>query len=132
LTNTEASLAQATTAALIPHPGADDLAACFDPLKRRLERHILGQRRHFRAGRLCFEVLDDELGPEWFLARPQQRLPHPPGAVGEVVGRVNPTDPLEQPLVLEPAGRALTGGALVIGGRRRAQGPKGALNNRVR
>jgi hypothetical protein len=55
------------------------------------------------------------------LAGAQQRLPHPPVAVGVVVGRVQLTDPLEQPLVLDGSGAALAAGALVIGGRRHAQ-----------
>ena len=35
------------------------------------------------------------------LAGAQQRLPHPPGPVGEVVGCVQLADPLEQPLILD-------------------------------
>src|SRR5204863_9009052 len=62
------------------------------------------------------------------LARPLQRLPHPPRPVGEVVGRVDLADQLEQSLVLKPAGRPLASGALVIGGRRHAQGPADRLD----
>jgi len=38
------------------------------------------------------------------LAVPKQRLPHPPGSVGEIVGRVQLPDAAEQPLVLDLAG----------------------------
>src|SRR5215208_6927765 len=56
------------------------------------------------------------------LAGTPERLPHPPGAVGEVVARIDPPDQLEQPLVLEPALRQLAARALVVRGRRHAQG----------
>ena len=39
------------------------------------------------------------------LAGSQERLPHPPRAVGEVVARMDLLDQLEQPLVLDPTGR---------------------------
>src|SRR5581483_5243618 len=56
------------------------------------------------------------------LARAPQRPPHPPGAVGEVVARVDLPDQLEQPLVLDRTSRALAAAALVVGGRRHVQG----------
>jgi hypothetical protein len=46
------------------------------------------------------------------LAGPQERLPHPPVAVGEVVARVRRRD----------------SGALIVGGRRHAQGPADRLD----
>src|SRR4051794_20122868 len=62
------------------------------------------------------------------LAFPHKRLPHPTGAVGVVVGSVQLADPAEQPLVLEPASREPTTGALVVAGRRHAQGPADRLD----
>src|SRR5829696_8684898 len=56
------------------------------------------------------------------LAGAPQRAPHPPGAVGEVVARVDPPDQLEQPLVLDRTSRALAATTLVVGGRRHVQG----------
>ena len=57
-----------------------------------------------------------------------ERLPHPPRSVGVVVGRVQLADPRQQPLVLDRSGRALAGGALVVGGRRHAQDPADGLD----
>jgi hypothetical protein len=54
------------------------------------------------------------------LAGSKQRLPHPPGAVGEVVGLVQLFDLGEQALILDGTSRAPARGALVIGGRRHA------------
>ncbi len=51
-----------------------------------------------------------------------QRLPGAPVAVGLVVFLVRRSDPRQQPLVLDLPGRALAGGALVVGGRRHVQG----------
>ena len=62
------------------------------------------------------------------LAGAHERLPHPPGAVGEVVARVDLPDQLEQPLVLDPAGRPLAARSLVVRGRRHAQGPADRLD----
>jgi hypothetical protein len=62
------------------------------------------------------------------LARPLERLPHPPRSEGVVVGRVDRLDPFEQPLVIDPAARAAAGGALVVGRRRHAQGPADRLD----
>src|SRR5207245_2070926 len=56
------------------------------------------------------------------LARPQQRLPGPPVTVGLVVVLVRLSDHGEQPLILEGSWRASTMAALVVGGRRHAQG----------
>jgi len=56
------------------------------------------------------------------LTGPPKRLPHPPGAVGQVVALMDLPDQLEQPLVLDPTGRALPARALVVRGRRHAQG----------
>jgi hypothetical protein len=55
------------------------------------------------------------------LAGSEQRLPHPPVAVGVVVGRVQLTDPPEQPLVLHGSRRAPAAGPLVVRGRRHGQ-----------
>src|SRR5204862_4981640 len=57
-----------------------------------------------------------------------QRRPHPPGGVGEVVALMDQLDQSEQPFVLELAGRALTARALVVGGRRHAQGQTDRLD----
>ena len=62
------------------------------------------------------------------LARPVERHPHAPGSVGVVVGRVQLPDALEQPLVLDRPARAPAGLAVVIGGRRHAQGPADRLD----
>src|SRR5207245_1861700 len=58
----------------------------------------------------------------YLLAGAPQRLPHPPVAVGVVVGRVQLTDPAEQPLILDHTERPLAARALVVGGHRHAQG----------
>jgi hypothetical protein len=62
------------------------------------------------------------------LAGAQQRLPGAPVAVGVIVGRLQPLDALEQPLVLDGPLRALAGLAPVVGGRRHAQGPADRLD----
>jgi hypothetical protein len=62
------------------------------------------------------------------LALAAQRFPHAPGSVGVVVGRVQLADAPEQPLVLDPASRSLTAGALVVRGRRHAQDPADGLD----
>src|SRR4051794_20719267 len=59
---------------------------------------------------------------------PPKRLPHPPVAVGVVVGRMDLTDAIEQPLILDGASRPLAVGALVVGGRRHARGPADGLD----
>ena len=59
---------------------------------------------------------------------PPERLPHPPVAVGVVVGRVQLADDAEQPLVLHGPGRARPAGALVVGGRRHVQDPADRLD----
>jgi hypothetical protein len=66
------------------------------------------------------------------LAGTQQRLPHPSGAVCAVVVLVQIPDHAEQPLVLERPGRALTGGTLVVRGRRHAQHPTDRLDPEAR
>src|SRR5438445_3143665 len=58
----------------------------------------------------------------YLLAGAAQRLPHPPVAVGVVVGRVQLADPAEQPLILDHTERPLAARALVVGGHRHAQG----------
>jgi hypothetical protein len=62
------------------------------------------------------------------LASPQQGLPGAPVAVGVVVGRMHLADAPKQPLVLNDAIGPLPGGALVVGGRRHAQGPADRLD----
>src|SRR5215204_2347790 len=51
-----------------------------------------------------------------------QRLPHPPISVGVVVARMQLADPGQQPLVFNRPVRAAAAGALVVRGRRHAQG----------
>ncbi len=63
----------------------------------------------------------DVVAPDRF-ASALQRLPSPPVTVSAVVGGMDLLDASEQPLVLDDTPRALTGGALVVGGRRHAQG----------
>jgi hypothetical protein len=62
------------------------------------------------------------------LAGAHECLPHPPVAVGVVVGRVELADALEQPLVLDGSGTTLAAGALEVGGRRHAQNPADRLD----
>jgi hypothetical protein len=62
------------------------------------------------------------------LALAHKHLPHPARAVGVVVRGVQLADTAEQPLVLEPASREPTAGALVVRGRRHAQGPADRLD----
>src|SRR5207249_4362519 len=62
------------------------------------------------------------------LAAAQQRLPHPPRAIGQIVGLVQLTDAFKQALVLDLAGRAPARRTLVIGGRRHAQGAADRLD----
>jgi hypothetical protein len=65
------------------------------------------------------------------LAGPQQRLPHPPVAVGVVVSRVELADPTEQPLILYGSLRALSGRSLVVGGRRHVHDPADRLDTKA-
>jgi hypothetical protein len=62
------------------------------------------------------------------LAGAQERLPHPPVAVGAVVGFMHLADASQQPLVLDGSRAALAAGALVVGGRRHAQDPADRLD----
>ena len=62
------------------------------------------------------------------LAGAPKRLPHAPVAVGVVVLSVQLTDPAQQPLVLDRPSRPLSLGALVVGGRRHAQGAADRLD----
>src|SRR5712691_2270016 len=62
------------------------------------------------------------------LAGAQERLPHPPGAVREVVAPVQLADQLEQPVVLDLARGPLPGRTPVIRRRRHAQGPANRLD----
>src|SRR5207237_493726 len=55
------------------------------------------------------------------LAGTPQRLPHPPVAVGVVVGRMQLADSGEQPLVLDRSRRPLSTTPLVVRGHRHAQ-----------
>src|SRR5207249_798292 len=55
------------------------------------------------------------------LAGAAERLPHPPVAVGVVIGGVQLADPGEQPLVLDRSHRTVTAAPLVVGGHRHAQ-----------
>ena len=56
------------------------------------------------------------------LAGPQQRLPHPPRPIGQIVGLVELPNVGEQALVLDTTSRAPAGCSLVVSGRRHAQG----------
>ena len=58
----------------------------------------------------------------------EQRLPRAPVPVGLVVGLMDLADALEQPLVLDLAGRTRAGRALVVRGRRHAQDPADGLD----
>jgi hypothetical protein len=62
------------------------------------------------------------------LADAQQRLPRPAVTVGLVVLLVRLSDHREQPLILDGPRRALTARALIVGGRRHAQGPTDRLD----
>ena len=62
------------------------------------------------------------------LAGAQQRLPQAPVAVGVAVGRMGQLDELQQTLVLDSVPGALPAGALVVCGRRHAQGPVDRLD----
>jgi hypothetical protein len=62
------------------------------------------------------------------LAGASERIPHPPGAVGVVVGRVQLPDPLQESLVLDRPCRPFAGAALVIGGRRHVRDPADGLD----
>jgi hypothetical protein len=57
-----------------------------------------------------------------------QGLPHPPRSIGEVVGSVDLADPIKQPVIVNRALRSRAGGALIVGGRRHAQGPADGLD----
>ena len=85
-------------------------------------------RGAWRPGCPCARISRSTRSAADLLAGALQRLPHAPVAVGVVVGRVHLADPLEQPLVLDRARRALAAGALVVGGRRHAQGPADRLD----
>lgn len=92
------------------------------------------QRRGIRGGRsprpaAAFGALDAVLAhqpPDAVAAHglpgPEQRFPHAPVPVRVVVGGVNLLDQREQALILNDPLRALAGGALVVRGRRHAQG----------
>lgn len=69
--------------------------------------------------------------PADLLAGPLQCDPHPPVAVGAVVGLVDLGDATGQALVLERACRALALGALVVGGGRHLQGLADRLDPEV-
>ena len=69
----------------------------------------------------------DAVTPNRF-AGPPQRLPRSPIPVGVVVGRVQLADDAEQPLVLHGPDRALTAGALGVGGRRHVHDPADRLD----
>src|SRR5206468_6953496 len=55
-------------------------------------------------------------------------LPHPPIAIGVVVGGMQLADPAEQPLVFDRSLRATAAAPLVIRGHRHAQGPADRLD----
>jgi hypothetical protein len=62
------------------------------------------------------------------LAGAQQRLPGAPVAVGVIVGRLQLLDAPQQPLVLDRSCGPLARRALVVSGRRHAQGPADRLD----
>jgi hypothetical protein len=68
------------------------------------------------------------LTPRDLLAGTLQGLPHPPVAVGLVIGHVHLTDPRQDAFVADRAGGLLAAGALVVGGRRHAQDPADRLD----
>jgi hypothetical protein len=94
----------------VGHRGPPGLAAPLGALDRGLAHQAL-----------------DAVAPD-LVAGPPQRLPRAPVAVGVVVGRMGRADELEQPLVLDAPLRARARGALVVGGRRHAQGPADRLD----
>lgn len=61
-------------------------------------------------------------------AGPSERDPHASGPIGVVVGGMQLADAAEQALILKLSPGSLTGVALVVGGRRHAQGPADRLD----
>jgi hypothetical protein len=76
---------------------------------------------------VCAHQALDAAAPDLGAFTPQG-LPHPPRSIGEVVGSVDLLDPLEQELIVHRALRSRAGGALIVGGRRHAQGPADGLD----
>ena len=91
-------------------PGGHELA--LDEIGRPLSRLVGDGRAPWLApafgalNAVCAHQPLDLAAPD-LLAGPPQRLPHPPGPVGEVVALMDLPDQLKQPLVLDPAGRPL-------------------------
>jgi hypothetical protein len=69
----------------------------------------------------------DAITTDAFAGAPQ-RLPHPAVAVGVVVGGVDLADAVQEALVAGHARRSLAAGAVVVRGRRHAQGPADRLD----
>ncbi len=103
------------------------LELALDEISRPRRRPVRGRRTPRLAApfgalnAVCAHQPLDLAAPD-LLAGAPERLPHPPRPVGEVVALMDLPDQLEQPLVLDPTGRQLTGRSVVVGGRRHAQG----------
>jgi len=117
-----------------PVPGGTGATVCACPaaaaVASRCLRRRAEERPARRPGRRCCLLAHQPLhrAASSRLTGPPQRLPRAPVAVGVVVLGVQLADWANKTLVLHRSPERLTLAALIVGGRRRAQGPADRLD----